>query len=206
MELLLKYFPELNEGQKSCFAALFNLYIEWNSKINVISRKDIEHLYEHHVLHSLAIGKFIRFRPSTTVLDAGTGGGFPGIPLSILFPESSFLLVDSTGKKINVAQAIIDSIGLLNVKTRHCRIEEEKTQFDFVVSRAVATLPELVKVVRKNIRKEQFNSLPNGLISLKGGDIQRETSSFSKHIVIQNLSAYFKEAYFETKKLIYLPL
>ena len=206
MDLLLRYFPALNEGQVRRFAALYDLYTEWNMKINVISRKDIEHLYEHHVLHSLAIGKFVHFKSGTTVLDAGTGGGFPGIPLSILFPESSFLLIDSTGKKIKVAQAIIDSIGLTNVQTKCCRIEEEKAAFDFVVSRAVMTLPELVKLIRKNIKKEHFNAVPNGLICLKGGIIQHEIALFSKQIIVQELAAYFKEAYFETKKLLYLPV
>jgi 16S rRNA (guanine527-N7)-methyltransferase len=206
MDLLLRYFPGLNEGSVRRFAALYDLYFEWNTKINVISRKDIEHLYEHHVLHSLAIGKFLQFKPATTVLDAGTGGGFPGIPLAILFPESTFLLIDSVGKKIKVAQSIVDSIGLTNVQTKCCRIEEEKTSFDFVVSRAVMTLPELVKIVRKKIKKEQFNAVPNGLICMKGGDIQHEIAPFHKQVIIQHISSYFKEAYFETKKLLYIPL
>jgi len=206
MEIIHRYFPELSELQKRQFAALYNLYSEWNTKINVISRKDIENLYERHVLHSLGIEKIVHFKSSSTVLDVGTGGGFPGIPLAILFPETSFLLIDSTGKKIKVVQAIIDSIGLTNVKTKHCRIEDEKATFDFIVSRAVMPLPDLVKLVRKNIRKEQKNAIPNGLICLKGGELHKETAPFSKQIVCVNLADFFKESFFKTKKVIYIPL
>jgi len=206
MELIRRYFPDLSELQIRQFAALYDLYIDWNAKINVISRKDIEHLYERHVLHSLGIAKFIRYKTSSMVLDVGTGGGFPGIPLSILFPETSFLLIDSIGKKIKVTQAVIDELGLMNTKTKHCRIEEERTTFDFVVSRAVMPLPNLVKNVRKNIRKEQFNAIPNGLICLKGGELQHEIASFSKQVITVELSDYFNESYFKTKKIIYLPL
>ena len=206
MEIIRHYYPGLSELQVQQFAALYALYMDWNAKINVISRKDIDHLYEHHVLHSLGIAKFIHFKPSSMVLDVGTGGGFPGIPLAILFPDTSFLLMDSIGKKIKVTQAIIDSIGLTNAKTKHCRIEEERATFDFVVSRAVMTLPDLVKLVRKNIRKEQCNAIPNGLLCLKGGELQQEITPFSKKMICVELSNYFKESYFKTKKIIYIPL
>ena len=206
MEVIRRYYPDLTELQVHQLAGLYDLYVDWNTKINVISRKDIENLYERHVLHSLAIGKFVRFRPASAILDVGTGGGFPGIPLSILFPEASFFLIDSIGKKIKVAQAIIDSIGLTNVKTKHCRIEEVKETFDFVVSRAVMTLPELVKSVRKNIKKEHIHAIPNGLLCLKGGELQHEIAPFSKHIICQELTDYFKESFFKTKKIIYIPL
>ena len=175
MELILKYFPDLTEEQKRQFAALYDLYTDWNSKINVISRKDIENLYEHHVLHSLGIAKVIRFKPGTKVMDLGTGGGFPGIPLAILFPEVQFHLVDSIGKKVRVATEIAGSIGLKNVTTRHARAEEEKQLFDFVVSRAVMPLTDLLKIIRKNISPKQQNALPNGLICLKGGELEKET-------------------------------
>jgi len=206
MEIIRYYYPDLSEQQVRQFAALYSLYTEWNTKINVISRKDIENLYVHHVLHSLGIEKLVRFKSSSTVLDVGTGGGFPGIPLAILFPESSFLLIDSIGKKIKVAQAVIDAIELTNVKTSHCRIEDEKATFDFIVSRAVMPLPDLVKLVRKNIRKEQKNALPNGLICLKGGELQKETAPFSQQIIRLDLTDYFKESFFKTKKVIYIPL
>jgi 16S rRNA (guanine527-N7)-methyltransferase len=206
MEIIRRYYPDLSELQVRQFAALNDLYLDWNAKINVISRKDIEHLYEHHVLHSLGIAKFIRFKPSSMVLDVGTGGGFPGIPLAILFPETSFLLIDSIGKKIKVTQAVIDSIELTNAKTKQCRIEEERATFDFVVSRAVMPLPDLVKLVRKNIGKKQSNAIPNGLICLKGGEIQHEIAPFSKQMICVELSNYFKESYFKTKKIIYIPV
>ena len=206
MDVISTYYPDLSERQNQQFAALYDLYIEWNAKINVISRKDIENLYEHHVLHSLGIEKLVRFKLSSTILDVGTGGGFPGIPLAILFPEASFLLIDSTGKKIKVAQAVIDAIELINAKTKHCRLEEEKTKFDFVVSRATMPLPDLVKSVRKNIKKEQQNAIPNGLICLKGGELQQEIAPFSKQIIRLDLADYFKETYFKTKKVLYLPL
>jgi len=206
METIRHYFPGLSELQVQQLAALYNLYADWNVKINLISRKDIENLYERHVLHSMGIGQFVRFKPSTTILDAGTGGGFPGIPLAILFPETSFLLIDSIGKKIKVAQSIADSIGLTNVQTKHNRIEEVTTTFDFVVSRAVMTLPELVKSIRHLIKKEQINAIPNGLICLKGGDIQQETAPYSKQMIRVDLSDYFKETFFKTKKIIYIPL
>lgn len=204
--VIQKYFPEITGRQTKQLDALGELYAGWNAKINVISRKDIDHLYEHHILHSLSIARFIHFTDETHVMDVGTGGGFPGIPLAILYPEVRFHLVDSIGKKIKVAQSVADAIELKNVTTRHCRIEEEKAMFDFVVSRAVMTLPELAKLVRKNIGQKQRNALPNGLICLKGGDLQKEMSPFGKNVISTMLSEYFDEPFFETKKVIYIPL
>ena len=204
MELILKYFPDLTEEQKRQFAALYDLYTDWNSKINVISRKDIENLYEHHVLHSLGIAKVIRFKPGTKVMDLGTGGGFPGIPLAILFPEVQFHLVDSIGKKVRVATEIAGSIGLKNVTTRHARAEEEKQLFDFMVSRAVMPLTDLLKIIRKNISPKQQNALPNGLICLKGGELERETMPVKNKTTMWNLKEFFGEEFFETKKVVYV--
>ena len=204
MEIINKYFPELTEEQREQFAALYNLYTDWNSKINVISRKDITNLYEHHVLHSLAIAKAIQFRPETEVMDLGTGGGFPGIPLAIMFPDARFHLVDSIGKKVKVATEIAQSVGLKNVTTRHCRAEDEKKKFDFIVSRAVMPLADLIKIVRKNIRKEQKNSYPNGILCLKGGDLSRELAPFKHKAEVIDLNNYFNEEYFDTKKLVYI--
>ena len=204
MELILKYFPDLTEEQKRQFAALYDLYTDWNSKINVISRKDIENLYEHHVLHSLGIAKVIRFKPGTKVMDLGTGGGFPGIPLAILFPEVQFHLVDSIGKKVRVATEIAGSIGLKNVTTRHARADEEKQLFDFVVSRAVMPLTALLKIIRKNISPKQQNALPNGLICLKGGELERETMPVKNKTTMWNLKEFFGEEFFETKKVVYV--
>lgn len=204
MELILKYFLDLTEEQKRQFAALYDLYTDWNSKINVISRKDIENLYEHHVLHSLGIAKVIRFKPGTKVMDLGTGGGFPGIPLAILFPEVQFHLVDSIGKKVRVATEIAGSIGLKNVTTRHARAEEEKQLFDFVVSRAVMPLTDLLKIIRKNISPKQQNALPNGLICLKGGELERETMPVKNKTTMWNLKEFFGEEFFETKKVVYV--
>lgn len=206
MDIILKYFPDLTETQKQQFAALYDLYTDWNSKINVISRKDITNLYEHHVLHSLGIAKIIHFRPATEVMDLGTGGGFPGIPLAILFPDTHFHLVDSIGKKVKVATEIAKAIGLKNVTTRHCRAEEEKQQFDFVVSRAVMPLTDLLKIIRKNIRKEQHNALPNGLICLKGGELDREVMPVKHQTLIYDLKDYFEEEFFETKKVVYVTI
>ena len=204
MELILKYFPDLTEEQKRQFAALYDLYTDWNSKINVISRKDIENLYEHHVLHSLGIAKVIRFKPGTKVMDLGTGGGFPGIPLAILFPEVQFHLVDSIGRKVRVATEIAGSIGLKNVTTRHARAEEEKQLFDFVVSRAVMPLTDLLKIIRKNISPKQQNALPNGLICLKGGELERETMPVKNKTTMWNLKEFFGEEFFEPKKVVYV--
>lgn len=204
MELILKYFPDLTEEQKGQFAALYDLYTDWNSKINVISRKDIGNLYEHHVLHSLGIAKVIRFAPGTKIMDLGTGGGFPGIPLAILFPEVQFHLVDSIGKKVRVATEIAGSIGLKNVTTRHARAEEEKQLFDFVVSRAVMPLTDLLKIIRKNISPKQQNALPNGLICLKGGELEKETMPVKNKTTMWNLKEFFGEEFFETKKVVYV--
>lgn len=204
MELILKYFPKITEEQKQQFAALYDLYIDWNAKINVISRKDITNLYEHHVLHSLGIAKVINFRPGTTVMDLGTGGGFPGIPLAILFPETHFHLVDSIGKKVRVANEIATSIGLKNVTFCHERAEEEKQKFDFVVSRAVMPLTDLLKIVRKNIASKQQNALPNGLICLKGGELSNETMPVKNMVEMWDLKDYFEEEFFETKKVVYV--
>lgn len=206
MEIIQKYFPELTDTQKEQFMALYDLYTDWNSKINVISRKDITNLYEHHVLHSLGIAKVINFRPGTEIMDLGTGGGFPGIPLAIMFPDIHFHLVDSIGKKVKVATEIASAIGLKNVTTRHCRAEEEKQLFDFVVSRAVMPLTDLLKIIRKNIRKEQNNALPNGLICLKGGELQNEVLPVKHQTVMYDLKDYFEEEFFETKKVVYVTI
>lgn len=206
MDIILKYFPNLSEVQQQQCAALYDLYTDWNSKINVISRKDITNLYEHHVLHSLGIAKVMQFRPETTVMDLGTGGGFPGIPLAILFPETHFHLVDSIGKKVKVATEIANAIGLKNVTTRHCRAEEEKQLFDFVVSRAVMPLTDLLKIIRKNIKKEQHNALPNGLICLKGGELEREVMPVKHQTLMYDLKDYFEEEFFETKKVVYVTI
>jgi 16S rRNA (guanine527-N7)-methyltransferase len=206
MEQILRYFPDLTDKQKEQFTQLYPLYTDWNSKINVISRKDIENLYEHHVLHSLGIAKVIRFRPGTTVMDLGTGGGFPGIPLAILFPECQFRLIDGTGKKIRVAQEVCQAIGLTNCQPVHLRGEDEKGKYDFVVSRAVMPLPDLVKIVRKNISKTQRNTLPNGIICLKGGELQAETQPFRNIVELTDISTFFSEEWFKEKHVIYLPI
>jgi len=206
MQQILKYFPNLSERQKEQLQQLDALYHDWNAKINVISRKDIDNLYEHHVLHSLGIAQYINFRAGTTVMDLGTGGGFPGIPLAIMFPEVKFHLVDSTKKKILVCDEVIKGLGLQNVTTRWCRAEEEKGKFDFVVSRAVMPLADLVKICRKNVAKECHNALPNGLICLKGGELESETYPMKNSVEIVPLSDYFSEPFFETKKVVYMPL
>lgn len=206
MEQILRYFPQLTEQQQQQFAALDALYRDWNAKINVISRKDIDNLYPHHVLHSLGIAKVISFRPGTHVMDIGTGGGFPGIPLAILFPEVQFHLLDSIGKKIKVAQAVADALQLSNVRTSHKNVIEEKEIYDFVVSRAVMQMGDLVRLVRKNVHHEQRNSLPNGLICLKGGDIQQEMRPFKHCCDVWPLHTYFEEEFFETKKVAYVTL
>ena len=206
MEQILHYFPTLTEKQKEQFAALDALYRDWNAKINVISRKDIDNLYEHHILHSLGIAKVIRFRPGSSVLDIGTGGGFPGIPLAILFPEVKFHLLDSIGKKVKVAQAVAEAIGLENVRCSHRNVMEDKEKYDFVVSRAVMQMSDLVKLIRKNVHHEQKNSLPNGVICLKGGDIQSEMRPFKHCCEVWPLSTYYEEEFFETKKVAYVSL
>ena len=206
MDIIQKYFPQLSAEQLRQVALLDELYRDWNSKINVISRKDIDNLYEHHVLHSMAIAKMVNFRPGTRILDFGTGGGFPGIPLAILFPECQFKLIDGTGKKIRVAQEVCNAIGLKNCQPCHLRGEEEKGQYDFIVSRAVMPLPDLVKIVRKNISKTQRNALPNGIICLKGGDLQAETRPFHKIVELTDISQFFHEEWFKEKHVIYLPL
>ena len=203
MNIIEKYFKELTEEQRRQFEALGALYEDWNAKINVISRKDIGNLYEHHVLHSLGIAKVICFKPGTAVMDLGTGGGFPGIPLAIYFPEVKFHLIDSIGKKIRVATEVAQSIGLKNVTFAHKRAEEEKGKFDYVVSRAVMPLDNLEKLVRKNISKTQKNALPNGLICLKGGELEHEAVTLMKRSIFWNLQVYFEETYFETKKVVF---
>ena len=206
ISLIEKYFPSLSDKQKEQFSRLDELYRSWNEKINVISRKDIDNLYEHHVLHSLAIAKMVSFRSGSSVLDLGTGGGFPGIPLAILFPEVDFCLIDSIGKKIRVATEVAEAIGLKNIELKHKNGKEEKGKFDFCVSRAVMDTMELVNIIKKNIKKEQRNSLPNGLICLKGGDLSTETQSVKKKVQCVDISDYFSEDFFLTKKIIYLPL
>ena len=206
LEAIKSYFPELTEQQRTQIDALYDLYADWNAKINVISRKDIVNLYLNHVLHSLGIARMLKFKEGSSVMDIGTGGGFPGIPLAILFPEVNFHLIDSIGKKIKVGQAVAEAIGLKNVTFRHCRAEEEKQLFDFVVSRAVMPLPDLVKIARKNIKKQQHNALPNGLICLKGGELQSEVFPFRNQAVTLELGDYFKEEFFKTKKVVYVPL
>ncbi|WP_394674373.1 16S rRNA (guanine(527)-N(7))-methyltransferase RsmG [uncultured Chryseobacterium sp.] len=200
--LVLKYFPDLTETQKEQFAGLEALYHEWNEKINVISRKDMESLYEKHVLHSLGIAKAMEFAPGTKVLDIGTGGGFPGIPLAILFPESKFTLIDSIGKKITVVQAVAEGVGLTNVTAIHGRAEKVKEKFHFVVSRAVTQMPEFLRWLKGKFEKEQFNTRHNGVLYLKGGDLAEELAGIRCEII--SLKNYFEEEFFETKKVVYL--
>ena len=205
MDLIKKYFSDLTVCQESQFAALYELYVDWNNKINLISRKDIENLYEKHILHSLGIAKVINFTDNTAILDVGTGGGFPGIPLAILFPKVHFLLIDSIGKKVKVADDITEQIGLDNVECKHERVEDEKQEFDFIVSRAVMPLPDLVKISKKNIIREQQNALPNGFLCLKGGELQEELKPFKNKVVEYELSDFFEEDFYKTKKVVYLP-
>ena len=206
MEEILKYFTDLTDKQKQQFAALFDLYKDWNEKINVISRKDIDNLYLHHVLHSLAIAKAVSFRPGTRILAFGTGGGFPGIPLAILFPETQFKMIDGTGKKIRVVNEVATAIGLENVEAVHLRGEEEKGKYDFVVSRAVMQLPDLMKIIKKNFKKAQQNALPNGLLCLKGGNLQEELKAYKNVAEITPLSTFFVEEWFQQdKQLVYVP-
>ena len=206
MELLTHYFPNLTKEQLGQFEDLYALYADWNSKINVISRKDIDNLYLHHVLHSLAIAKILPFTDGSRILDVGTGGGFPGIPLAILFPKAHFHLVDSIGKKIKVAESIAASIGLTNVTFLHDRIENEKQTFDFVVSRAVMPLADLVRLCKKNVLKTQRNALPNGLICLKGGELEQEIQPYKNSATLYELTEFFNEEFFKTKKAVYIPL
>lgn len=207
LEKIYAYFPALTDHQREQLAQLQALYEDWNSKINVISRKDIDNLYEHHVLHSLGLAKVISFRPGTRVMDIGTGGGFPGIPLAILFPEVQFKLIDSIGKKVRVAQAVADAIGLQNVVCEHKNVIEEKEKFHFVVSRAVMDMSELIKLVRKNVNtREQLNALPNGVITLKGGDLTEELRPFGKAAEVTPLSQFFSEEFFETKQVAYVQI
>ena len=206
MEIIRKYFPELTDAQLHQLEQLDGLYRDWNAKINVISRKDIDALYEHHVLHSMAIAKAVNFRPGTEILDFGTGGGFPGIPLAILFPECRFKLIDGTGKKIRVAQEVCNAIGLKNCQPAHLRGEDEKGMYDFVVSRAVMPLPDLAKIVRKNISKTQRNATPNGIICLKGGELQAELQPFRNVVEVNPISTWFEEEWFKEKNVICLPI
>lgn len=206
MQIIDKYFPNLSQRQKEQFQNLDTLYREWNAKINVISRKDIDNLYEHHVLHSMAIAKIVRFKAGTSILDFGTGGGFPGIPLAILFPECRFRLIDGTGKKVNVASEVTKAIGLENVEAVHRRGEEEKGKFDFIVSRAVMPMPDLVKIVRKNISTKQQNSIANGIIVLKGGNLTAELKPYHKIVEVTPISRFFDEEWFKEKNVIYLPM
>ncbi len=206
MQIIRKYFPNITEKQIDLFEQLQPLYAEWNAQINVISRKDFSEFYERHVLHSLGIAKFITFTPGSTILDVGTGGGFPGIPLAIMYPKVQFHLVDSIGKKIKVVNEVANSLQLMNVKAEQIRAEQLKEKYDFVVSRAVTRLPEFVKWIRKNISSKQKNALPNGVIYLKGGDLTEEIADFKKNIFVQDLAKYFDEEFFETKKVLHLPL
>lgn len=206
MDEILTYFPQLSDTQIRQFTALYELYKDWNARINVISRKDIDNLYEHHVLHSLAIAKVLHFKDDSKILDFGTGGGFPGIPLAILFPQCQWKLIDGTGKKIRVATEVANSIGLKNVVAEHLRGEDEKGLFDFVVSRAVMPLPDLVKIVRKNISSKQHNAMVNGVICLKGGNLEAELQPFKKMVEVTPINTWFTEPWFEGKNVVYLPI
>lgn len=206
MKIIEKYFPNITDEQKKQFEALYDLYLEWNGKINVISRKDIDNLYEHHVLHSLAIAQAIRFKPGSAVLDFGTGGGFPGIPLAIMFPDTHFTMIDGTGKKIKVVEEVAKAIGLKNCTPKHIRGEEEKGKYDFIVSRAVMPLPDLVKITRKNISKTQRNAMLNGIICLKGGSLDSEIAGYKNKCELTEISTWFNEEWFKEKYLVYLPL
>lgn len=206
IDIITKYFRDISEEQCRQLEALYDLYQDWNSKINVISRKDIDNLYEHHVLHSLAIAKAIRFKDGTEILDFGTGGGFPGVPLAIMFPNCRFHLIDGTGKKIRVATEVANAIGLKNCNPKHKRGEEEKGKYDFVVSRAVMPLPDLERIVRKNISTKQRNAIPNGIICLKGGNVESEIQPFRKYTEVTEISQWFSEEWFKEKYVIYLPI
>lgn len=206
MEIITKYFADLNGQQLDQFGKLKELYEEWNAKINVISRKDIEQIYERHVLHSMSIAKIIQFKPGTTILDVGTGGGFPGIPLAILFPETSFMLIDSIGKKIKVVSEVASALNLQNVNAQHIRVEDVTQKFDFVVSRAVTAFPRFVEMARSKVSPKSNNDLPNGILYLKGGDFEDEINPFRNQITIYDLQNIFQEEFFETKRLIHMSL
>jgi 16S rRNA (guanine527-N7)-methyltransferase len=206
MDEILKYFPGLSDLQKEQFSSLKNLYEEWNSKINVISRKDMENFYIHHVLHSLAIAKIITFIPGTDILDIGTGGGFPGIPLSILFPSARFSLLDSIEKKIKVVKEVSKELGLLNVNPVRMRVEDYKGEYDFVVSRAVTAFPQFVRMTSKNIKPGDKNKIMNGIIYLKGGDLTGELKEFTNRVTILNIKDFLSEPFFETKHIVYMPV
>ena len=205
MELILKYFPNLSDVQQQQFAELYDLYCEWNAKINVVSRKDIYELYLRHILHSLGIAKVLEFKNNTKILDVGTGGGFPGIPLAILYPNCSFHLVDSINKKITVVKAVSEAIGLQNIKATHSRVEAINDTFDFIVSRAVTSMPSFVTWVKGKVNKKSVHDLKNGILYLKGGDLTEELEIFEK-ATIYNLSDYFEEDFFDTKKVVHLPI
>lgn len=204
--IIFNYFPELTDHQKNQFTQLGDLYREWNDKINLISRKDVDNLYINHILHSLGIAKVISFKSGTSVLDVGTGGGFPGIPLAILFPEVKFHLVDSIGKKITVVNAVAEAIGLKNVRAEQIRAEQIKSKYDFVVSRAVTRMKEFYVWVNNKIKDESLHSLDNGILYLKGGDLEEEMNELKKRYSQYDLTEFFKEEFFETKKIIYLPI
>ncbi len=206
MDIIKKYFPNLTPEQQQQFSTMLRLYPEWNEKINVISRKDIENLEVNHILHSMALARFVKFVPGTSVMDLGTGGGFPGLPLAALFPQARFHLVDRVGKKLKVAQDIATQAGLSNVTFQHGDVLEVKGQFHFVVSRAVMPLPDMVKLVRRFISKDNINSIPNGLLCLKGGSLEHELQPFKRDVLIDDIGSYFKEDFFKTKKIVYLPL
>jgi 16S rRNA (guanine527-N7)-methyltransferase len=206
MKIIAKYFTGLTDRQIDQFARLAPLYDDWNAKINVISRKDTGHIYERHVLHSLAIAKVIRFKPGTRILDVGTGGGFPGIPLAIFFPDTQFMLIDSIGKKIKVVHEIAAALELQNVQAEHVRAEDVKKQFDFVVSRAVTAFPKFVAMTRQTVSASNKNELPNGILYLKGGDFDAEIQPFGQNARVFALNVFFEEKFFETKKLIHLAI
>ena len=206
MDAILKYFPELTERQREQMAALLPLYEEWNAQINVISRKDMEHFYEHHVLHSLAIAKVVQFKPMCEIMDVGTGGGFPGVPLAIMFPDSRFTLIDSIGKKIKVVSDVLARLDLRNAKALQSRAEQVEGEYDFIVSRAVTSLPEFVPWVKDKVSKTQYHRLRNGILYLKGGDLEKELMPFRKKVRTWDIGEFFAEEYFQTKKVIYLPL
>ncbi|WP_428655981.1 16S rRNA (guanine(527)-N(7))-methyltransferase RsmG [Runella sp.] len=206
MQLIEKYFPKLTIQQKAQFAQLQELYAFWNAQINVISRQDVENLYERHVLHSLSIAKVVKFREFASILDVGTGGGFPGIPLAIMFPESEFHLVDSIGKKIKVVQEIVKALELKNVRAEHCRAEQADGDYDFVVTRAVARMASLYEWVRPKISRNHVHPITNGILALKGGDLDEELAELKRKCRIFELQDFFEEEFFETKKIVYLPI